>query len=218
MRRASWVALVVVPLVTMPTWVHAAPPCGDPILKRHCIYLPSAVGPNGRGCERITGDAFDDSTAWRLMQPAKGTAKLETDAALTGGVGLRLEPDPDSFDDVGAQSTATARRRFGAELWMTFWYREAEAQPRTPDRYDGLDMCVIPSSSPDAGFGSVFACWTINPQNATSAWTAVVENMDEEAKTWTPDELRVSIEADGGTVWDVDDVALWSCKPGERPR
>ena len=217
MRRAAWIALVVVPLVTMPTWVHAAPPCGDPILQRHCVYLPAAIGPAGRGCERLTGDAFDDSTAWRLVRPAKGTARFSSEAALTGGVGLRLEPGGSITDAVGAQSVVTFRPEYRSELWISLWYRKIEGTSgEFSDWRDEFRGCVIPHDSSDSGGWA--GCWGVKPPVATSTWTYVVENMDEEARQWRPMDLRASVEADGDTAWEVDDFALWRCKPGERPR
>lgn len=212
MRRSAWiVAGVVVQFVMSPTWVHAAPPCGNPILDRHCVYLPALTGPAGRGCERLTGNAFDDSTAWRMLQAESGRASLETDAAREGGIGLHLAPDPDwSTRMVGAQSSETIRPPYGRELWLTMWYRKGDS---TRGKLRG---CAIPSNRADSG--GWMGCWILDARTAGAGWTYVAESLDDEAAGWRYAELRASIEADGATTWDIDDAALWSCKPGERPR
>lgn len=212
----GWLVLLAAVLLWPATGVHAFT-CGNPLLQRHCVFMPGLTGPDGRGCERLTGDAFDDSTAWRLVKPSRGGASLETSATLTGGVGVRLDPDIEDRVDVSVQSVATFPLEFSRQLWLTLWYRKiAGSEGQFSDLFDAFRGCVIPDTLSESG--GFAGCWSVKPPSAVTTWTHVVENMDDEARQWRPTDLRMAVEADGDTAWEVDDAALWACKPGERPR
>ena len=115
---------------------------------------------------------------------------------------------------VGVQSVATVRWARDRDVWITGWYREVEGTSGTFSDGDSFAVCAIPAERTDST--GMPGCWKIVASIATAEWGLISEDMTRRVAIGA--ELRLSVEARGGTNWDVDDVSLWSCKPGERPR
>ncbi len=210
MFRALLLAAVIA-LVLHGVVVAAAPSCPHQLLPS-CVYLPVMRGPTIGKCQLVSGDGFDDATAWLLDEPlvGQGAVTLTGDAVFLGGVGLRI--DPQGAYEVGVRSMATVTRSRLFEPWVTFRYRRASESP-------GGSLVVIMMPKDDKSNMWALRRWSTDASGAPKAWREEVVNMTESANQFRGDlnEQRIRVEANGTTVWHMDDLALWLCPPGVRP-
>lgn len=199
-------------LATSPRAVSAA--CPDP-LKPHCVYLPAFRVEKPGGCQALTGDAFDDATAWKLDSPSpgKGVVRLAEDAAFAGQFGVLLDPDDSTSNNgVGVVSVAAARRIGG--IWLTFMIRRAPGTAGI-DFWDRAGTMMVPDGGIQTNRWS--GNWSIGADSASGNWERIVLDMDDSADGARADRVKVRFWADGDTPWHVDDAILWQCPPGASP-